>query len=537
MQKLKIGILADSIIQSGFNGEVLEKILGSENLDIKALILNNRPNKRKRFLLLFKKYSIIRLFEKFLFLLLFKFEKFICRLFNKKIKFSTVKLKTTVLNVFPEIKKNNFYTYNSSDLEKIKNLELDIILRMGSGILKDKILKITKFGIISYHLGDNDFYRGGPAGFWEVYNKEPATGFIIQRLNNELDNGEVLFKGHLITKNIYYLNYTNLCKNSAKYILHVLSKIQKQQTFKNYGKSIYFNPLYKEPRLIEITKYLLNTYINIFIKNFSKFFFKQKWKVAYVKGNIFQKRLENYKIIKSNKNTFFADPFLWKYKDNNYLFVEEYNFKKHKAHISGFVLKEKEAKYLGTILEEDFHLSFPFIFNYKEKIYLCPETRQKNEIRLYECVEFPMKWKFSKTLISNISAVDTIIFEKNLTWWLLTNSGFSDLNKSSELNIFYSKDGPLTSDWIPHKKNPIYVDSRIARNGGIAFNNHDIYRINQKFGFGQYGKEFDLNLIEEINEENFIEKKICNIKPLFFRKINGTHHFNNNEDFCTIDFI
>ena len=87
MQKLKIGILADSIIQSGFNGEVLEKILGSENLDIKALILNNRPNKRKRFLFLFKKYSIIRLFEKFLFLLLFKFEKFICRLFNKKIKF------------------------------------------------------------------------------------------------------------------------------------------------------------------------------------------------------------------------------------------------------------------------------------------------------------------------------------------------------------------------------------------------------------------------------------------------------------------
>ena len=27
------------------------------------------------------------------------------------------------------------------------------------------------------------------------------------------------------------------------------------------------------------------------------------------------------------------------------------------------------------------------------------KTKQKNEIRLYECVEFPMKWKFSKTLI------------------------------------------------------------------------------------------------------------------------------------------
>ena len=65
---------------------------------------------------------------------------------------------------------------------------------MCSGILKGKILETSKFGVISYHHGDNDFYRGVPAGFWEVYNKDPITGFIIQKLNNELDNGEILFK-------------------------------------------------------------------------------------------------------------------------------------------------------------------------------------------------------------------------------------------------------------------------------------------------------------------------------------------------------
>ena len=63
-----------------------------------------------------------------------------------------------------------------------------------SGILKGEILKLTKFGVISFHHGDNRFYRGGPSGFWEVFNNELSSGFIIQRLNDELDGGMVLFR-------------------------------------------------------------------------------------------------------------------------------------------------------------------------------------------------------------------------------------------------------------------------------------------------------------------------------------------------------
>ena len=44
---------------------------------------------------------------------------------------------------------------------------------------------------------------------------------------------------------------------------------------------------------------------------------------------------------------------------------------------------------------------------------MCPETSEKNEIRIYECVKFPIKWKYSRTLIKNIYAVDTILFQKN----------------------------------------------------------------------------------------------------------------------------
>ena len=68
--------------------------------------------------------------------------------------------------VDPDISSSNlFYRYKNSDLEKIKKLHLDLLIRGGSGILKGEILNICRLGIISFHHGDNNLNRGGPPGF------------------------------------------------------------------------------------------------------------------------------------------------------------------------------------------------------------------------------------------------------------------------------------------------------------------------------------------------------------------------------------
>ena len=45
------------------------------------------------------------------------------------------------------------------DIDNIKFLNLDLLIRAGSGILKGDILNVCKNGIISFHHGDNDIYR------------------------------------------------------------------------------------------------------------------------------------------------------------------------------------------------------------------------------------------------------------------------------------------------------------------------------------------------------------------------------------------
>ena len=55
-----------------------------------------------------------------------------------------------------------------SDIETIKAYNLDFILRFGFNIIRGEILEAAKYGIWSYHHDDEQKYRGGPPGFWEI---------------------------------------------------------------------------------------------------------------------------------------------------------------------------------------------------------------------------------------------------------------------------------------------------------------------------------------------------------------------------------
>ena len=541
MKFLKIGLLVDNLNLGDFNSEVVEIIKKNDLLKIETVIVNN-INKKNRFLFYFKKYSIFRLIEKTLFKMIYLFEKNFIYKFLYNYNFSKVNIHEITndkLVVSPIIEKNGyFYNYTENDLQKIREKKLDVVIRMGGGILKGDILNTTKNGILSFHHGDHNYNRGGPPGFWEVYFKIPRTGFVIQKLNNNLDGGDVLFKGYFQTKHFYYQNKQSIYKKSAQFIENTLLKIlnNKGDIIEN---KLYFNKIFKDPNLIQLLKYVITTYSIILFKFFEKFVLLKKfvWNVAYKKGKINEHRIEQFDVVKNNnKNRSIADPFLFKKNENNYLFVEDFSFKKNKGVISCFELNNKDCNFLGEVIEEKFHLSFPFIFEFENQIYMCPETCKKKEIRLYQCIDFPKKWEFKMTLIKDILAVDTLIFSKNDIWWMLTNASKIDDQEFSELSIYYSKEGPLTDKWIAHKSNPIYVDPHKARNGGILFKRDKIYRINQKNGFNIYGKEFNINEILTINVDTFNEKLISKVKPNFFKNIVGTHHLNNNEEFITIDF-
>lgn len=119
---------------------------------------------------------------------------------------------------------------------------------------------------------------------------------------------------------------------------------------------------------------------------------------------------------------YIADPFFIKVKDTFYLFVELKGEKE--ADIALFTSVDGETyDYGGIVLDEDFHLSYPQVFHYKDIFYMLPETSQIANVVLYEAVDFPYVWQKKDTLVKNQSLKDpTILLSKNLNLLVAVDS-------------------------------------------------------------------------------------------------------------------
>jgi len=555
--KIKVAIIIDDGPVPFLISDLIDKSLKQDKYEIVALLVQKKINTKKNIISKIINYVSRRGIKKFIesstFAIIKILEKFIVKkYYNLDIIFETRNLDSfncKKIDVHPKISKSGLiYRYESSDIEKIKEMDIDVLIRGGGGILKGEILNVCTFGVLSFHHAENDINRGGPPGFWEVFYKQKSTGFMIQRLSEELDGGEVVFKGSIKTTFLYMLNWARICIK-ANYFLH-LKLTQLNQSSINeriYPKKPYANSLYTVPSLSKQLQYLFQSLSIVMIKIYRKIFgFKLQWHIAYQfvdswDNSVLRKSLK----IKNPKNRFFADPCVKHYNNRNIIFVEDFDYKKNKAVISAIEINpDKSYTILGPVLDEDFHLSYPYIFEENNELFLCPETHNSNDIRLYKCTEFPMKWEFDRILIKNVSAADSNIFYYENKWWLMTNIDSSDLSvkldyheHDSELHIFYA-DSLDSNNWISHPKNPVIFDSNQARNAGnINSKDGELYRVFQEQSFDMYGKKFGVTKILELNTENYKEKILFKVSPNFYNDILGTHHYSFDNNLIALDYL
>ena len=109
------------------------------------------------------------------------------------------------LDVVP-LTKRFVHRFPEEATAKLRSYDLDVILRFGFNILRGEVLRSARYGIWSYHHGDNNFYRGGPALFWEVVENNPCSGVVLQVLTEKLDDGYVLCKSLFSTTRGFWRN-------------------------------------------------------------------------------------------------------------------------------------------------------------------------------------------------------------------------------------------------------------------------------------------------------------------------------------------
>jgi len=521
---MKIGILINSFKVTRFYKNLIDELSLIVGIELYFIVLNRKVTYSKKNIL----------FSQIPFAMYMRLER----------KLSPVKnypLDTVVLDknlakeifIFENIHSNNYSELSETDINLLKQINFDILFRVGWGIIKGQVLNIANNGIWSLHHGDNDYYRGKPALFWEYYEKKEMVGAILQQLSDKLDGGTIIDK--LYTKvNKYYITkgYHDVYYKSLEMVLDNIKYLIEHNDTKSYSYDfrIYSNKIYKDPNIFQ----QFNLIIQLTFKNVFRLFNKSKmnWEIL-IAFSRNKELIYRYKTIKNKKGFFSADPFLFENENKNYIFYEEAPLKSGFGHISYLNCEEHNDR--GIALKESFHLSFPNIFKDNGIIYMIPETRNSNSIRLYKCDQFPNKWLFDKTLLENISTTDSEIFFNKGVYYLFTNVNKNKYLTNADCLYLYFSD-TLKGEYLPHPQNPITRDARFSRMGGKVFTINNInYRVAQNETNG-YGSGISILKINKINKEEYSEKLVQTIEASSIKK-DRFHTFNFNNKYSVIDAI
>jgi hypothetical protein len=227
---------------------------------------------------------------------------------------------------------------------------------------------------------------------------------------------------------------------------------------------------------------------------------------------------------------FVADPFIISHNKQFYLFFEVLNKKSGRGEIGLATSMDGEYwRYERIVLNEKYHLSFPYVFKDKNEIYMIPESGEAKGIFLYRSINFPYEWEKVCELIPGKYS-DSSIFRHEKKWWMFVGS------LTGNLHLFYSD--TIEGPWKEHPKSPVICGNHnITRPAGrVIVDKVGIYRYTQD-GVPYYGKQVKSFKLTKLSETEFEEQELITVlsgtdEEGDWRK-DGMHHIDQlriNED-------
>jgi hypothetical protein len=543
-EKLRIGILLNSHIIPSWEFRIVKVINDSDYAEIVLVILNKSVPIYPENINNQPAPGLLRLLD--------RTDRIV---FDRKINYDLKKDASDLLRDIPQLELETGTEYSSANLSEqqaaeIKKYDLDIILKFGFFSINSDILKNAKYGILAYSLDNQKILNGINPGFWEVVRKIDVTNSALVISEPYTEQEAVIFSSWESTCRFSInINRNNVHWRNALFIPRIIKGIHKEgkhflerqkDKFRFATLNIEMNT--QTASFLTVSRDIFN-YLTISLRTiYRKLFYTDdfNWQLLFNINHDNEDNLSDFSKftkLSSPKGTFWADPFVVKENDSYYIFVEEYIYKKHKAHISVLKLDNKGTLLSSDkIIERQYHMSYPFVFRLDNVFYMIPETGKNKTIELYKSTDFPYKWEFERNLMENISAVDTTLFFFNKKWWLFTSVDQTGniSGNSTELFLFFT-DNIFSGKWETHPDNPIVSDVRSARPAGKLFiRDGIIYRPSQDCS-GRYGKAFNINRVTKLTETEYNETVHTKIEPVWDKKLAGTHTFNFDEDFTVID--
>lgn len=243
---------------------------------------------------------------------------------------------------------------------------------------------------------------------------------------------------------------------------------------------------------------------------------------------------ERWQVLADPGDHFYADPFPMFRDGRDYLFFEDLDHKTGKGVISVVAFDDQgrpgEAR---VVLEEPWHLSYPFLIEEEGEIYMIPEASLSGEISIYRAVDFPAGWRKEAVLVSGVEAADATVIRHGGRYWMFAVVRDGIGGYSDTLMIWHAP--ALFGPWTAHSGNPLLVDDRSARPAGsMIVRNGTLWRPVQDCRNG-YGTALGLARVDRLTTRSFeqtVETVLRSSAEWPGRKL---HTLNSNGRIETID--
>ena len=551
--KLRIGLLLNGTELVAWAYRMIEIIKDSDYAEISLIVENTLPAEKRRLTLVSQIARKIRSGQFWTTVIRLTLTTLERRLIgkpgglpnaSKQVDGKDLLAGIEVIKVHP--KRQGFSDYIEGDeLARIQAHNIDVFIRLGFRILRGDILRSARYGVWSYHHGDNRVNRGGPPGYWEVMESSPVTGTMLQVLTEDLDGGRVLYRSYSSTHDMSLAdNKSNVQWKTLHFIPRKLKQLhdEGEEIFfarvkeENAHPEFYDRRLYKVPTNSELGVLLWKKLLQKCRRKWNDALYFMQWFLLYDIREGISTSFWRFKHITPPKDRFWADPFIVARDNKYYVFIEEFPYATQKGHISLIVMnKDGSFEPPVRVLEAPYHLSYPFVFEFESNLYLIPESSANRTVELYKCTAFPLKWEFQRNLMNNCEVVDTTLFQWQGRWWMFLNQIQTEGASSwDELFLHYS-DSPFSDNWTPHQRNPVVSDARSARPAGRLFvRDGRLYRPSQNCS-GRYGYGFNICEITKLTETEYEEKIVSRVEPKWDKNVVSTHTINYEDGLTIID--
>lgn len=262
-----------------------------------------------------------------------------------------------------------------------------------------------------------------------------------------------------------------------------------------------------------------------------------KWAVAFRDINsVKTNSLRTFKRINDNYRYFIADPFLFEYQNTAYLFVELLDYKVGRGSIAyaKYDKEKQEFNEFKVIIQENYHLSYPLVFEFDSEIYMIPEANGSNSLYLYKAKHFPDNWEKHAVLLDNVKLVDTTPFVYEHQFYAITKDNTSPEGPMLLLKID-------TDNWRVLKRKIVTNDVSISRPGGKVYQkDNKYYMVTQdcKDGYGTALNFLSFTIDEDMSLSYRLENKITTADVQIEKVKNavGIHTFNFTNSIEVIDY-